>query len=434
MEKTMKTTIKKWGINGEGIAYENKKAIFIPGTLPNEEVEYHIVKENEKYNIGELDRIITKSSMRRFPLCKEWLECGGCSLMAVQYKGQCRMKEQILKESLLKYAGYKGKINPIIKNPEPLNYRNSCKLPFGYKEGKLTTGMYQRDSNHFVPLERCYVHSRLIETVRHEVEEIVKDESLFDKKTKEGFRTLVLKEFNGKVQIIFVTGKNSISREIIDACSKIENVVSIWQSQRVDQNNELYGKNMIHLFGEKKIKMQYNDYSFSLLPRSFFQLNTKQAFHLYEYIKSILPKSKLMVEAYSGIGAISLLAHEKAEKIIGIESIQDAVDNANENAKNNHINNVSFICGDAGKELKNLSNQVVDTLIVDPPRVGLDNTMKNAILSSKIKTIIYVSCNPSTLSKDLKELGKQYRIRLVQPIDMFSQTSHVETCVLLIRK
>lgn len=428
-----KTVIKKWGINGEGIAYSNRKLVFIPGALPNEEVEFHIVEEKEKYCTGELDRIITQSKDRRRPLCKDWMSCGGCSLMPVQYKGQCKMKEQVLKEALVKYADYKGKIKPIIKNPMPLGYRNACKLPFGMDGDKLVVGMYERDSNHFVPMERCFTHSKHIERVRKEIGEIIQNEKAYDKKLKRGFRTLVLKEFDEKVQIIFVTGNNKVPSRIVDACSKIENVVSIWQSVKTEMNNEVYGKQMIHLFGDEKITVNLHEFTLSMLPKSFFQLNTHQALNLYDYVKSITPKGKCIVEAYSGIGAISLFVSDKAREVIGIESIKDAVDNANENAINNHIKNVSFIHGDAGKELAKLKKDI-DTLIVDPPRVGLDDTMKNTILKSNIRNIVYVSCNPSTLSKDMKVLSKKYKVQSVQPFDMFSQTNHVECVVLLSHK
>ena len=172
----------------------------------------------------------------------------------------------------------------------------------------------------------------------------------------------------------------------------------------------------------------------SLLPRSFFQLNTKQSINLYNVVKDWMPRSKTTVEAYSGIGAISLFVKDKAEEIIGVESIQDAVDNANENAMLNHADNVSFICEDAGSALAHLVQEKdVDTLIVDPPRSGLDDTMKETILKSKIKTMIYVSCNPATLAKDLGVLKKEYRIIKIQPVDMFSQTPHVESVTLLVR-
>ena len=191
---------------------------------------------------------------------------------------------------------------------------------------------------------------------------------------------------------------------------------------------------MRFIWGEEKMHLQLEDIQLSLLPRSFFQLNTKQSVNLYNVVKDWMPRSKTTVEAYSGIGAISLFVKDKAQEIIGVESIQDAVDNANENAMLNHADNVSFICEDAGSALAHLVKEKdVDTLIVDPPRSGLDDTMKETILKSKIKTMIYVSCNPATLAKDLGVLKKEYRIVKIQPVDMFSQTPHVESVTLLVR-
>lgn len=432
----MKTTIKKWGINGEGIAFHEGKPVFIENAIPEEEVEFDIKSDENTYFIGELTRLVTQSSKRRYPLCPIWKECGGCALMHVKYPAQCKMKETNLKETLIKYANYKGKVLPILKNPEPLSYRNSCKLPFGEEYGELYTGMYERDSNHFQKMERCYVHSKLLESTRQEVLKIMNEHHLkmYDDRKKTGFRTLVMKEFDGKIQIIFVTGKEELSEAFISDLTQLEQVVSIWQSVKTENKREVFG-DMRFIWGQEKMNLQLEDIQLSLLPRSFFQLNTKQSINLYNVVKDWMPKSNVTVEAYSGIGAISLFIKDKAKEIIGIESIQDAVDNANENVVLNNAENVSFICEDAGKALTSLvQEKQVDTLIVDPPRSGLDDVMKQTILKSKIKTMIYVSCNPATLSKDLGVLQKEYRIVKIQPVDMFSQTPHVESVTLLVRK
>lgn len=432
----MKTTIKKWGINGEGIAYYDKKPVFIENAIPEEVIEFDIQKEEKTYSVGELTRLIEPSSKRRYPLCSIWKECGGCALMHVKYPTQCKMKEEVLKEALIKYAGYKGRMFPIVKNPEPLAYRNSCKLPFGEEYGQLYTGMYERDSNHFQKVERCFVHSKLLESTRQEVVKILNEHhcKVYDSKLKSGFRNLVMKEFNDRIQIILVTGKDELSGELISELSSLEGVCSLWQSKKTDTTRELFGE-MIHLCGEEKMIVEMKDLKLSLLPRSFFQLNTKQAENLYEHIARWMPRCHTIVEAYSGIGAISLFLKNKSKEIIGIESIQDAVDNANENAKMNDAKNVSFICEDAGSALSRLvKEKKIDALVVDPPRSGLDDVMKETIVQSRIRTVIYVSCNPATLAKDLKVLQKEYTILKIQPFDMFSQTPHVETAVLLQRK
>ena len=431
----MKTIVKKWGINGEGIAFHEGKPVFIQNAIPEEEIEFDVTSDEGTYLKGELTRLITQSPKRRYPLCPIWKECGGCALMHVKYPAQCKMKESNLKETLIKYANYKGKILPILKNPEPLAYRNSCKLPFGEELGELYTGMYERDTNHFQKMERCYVHSKILEATRQEVLKIMNVHHLkmYDDKKKTGYRTLVMKEFDGKIQIIFVTGKEVLSEEFISDLTRIESIVSIWQSVKTDTKRDVFG-DMRFVWGQEKMELNLEDMHLSLLPRSFFQLNTKQAIHLYNVVKEWMPQSKVTVEAYSGIGAISLFIKDKADEIIGIESIQDAVDNANENAKMNHADHVSFICEDAATALASLVQEKnVDTLIVDPPRSGLNDQMKQTVLKSKIKTMIYVSCNPATLSKDLGVLQKEYRIVKIQPVDMFSQTPHVESVVLLIR-
>lgn len=432
----MKTTIKKWGINGEGIAYHEKKPIFIENAIPEEVIEFDVKKEEKTYLVGELTRLVEPSSKRRYPLCSIWKECGGCALMHVKYPAQCKMKEEVLKEALIKYAGYKGRMFPIVKNPEPLAYRNSCKLPFGEEYGQLYTGMYERDSNHFQKVERCFVHSKLLESTRQEVVKVLNEYHcrVYDSKTKSGFKNLVMKEFNDQIQIILVTGNDELSDELISDLSSLDGVCSLWQSKKTDTTRELFGE-MIHLWGEEKMVVKMKDLKLSLLPRSFFQLNTKQAENLYEHVARWMPRCHTIVEAYSGIGAISLFLKNKGKEIIGIESIQDAVDNANENAKINGAKNVSFICEDAGSALSRIVKEKrVDALVVDPPRSGLDDVMKETIINSKIRTVIYVSCNPATLAKDLKVLQKEYSIVKIQPFDMFSQTPHVETAVLLQKK
>ena len=438
VQKNKPVRIKRWGINGEGIGYVNKKPIFLMNALLDEVVEFDIVQEHDKYYVGKTTKVLQESPRRHHAVCPIWQECGGCSLMHVDYKGQVRMKEQILKEALKKYANFDGEILPLVKNPEVLAYRNSCKLPFSMVDEKIATGMYARNSNMFIPLERCYVHSKVLEKVRAEIVEIMNryDAQSYNKKKTQGFRSLVLKELDGKVQVVFVTDLIKMDDRIVQDVMELDEVVSVWQNMKRDQESEVqvFGKTMKHVAGIEKMDVEMNGLMLHLLPRSFFQLNTKQAGQLYDLVKEWTPVSDTIVEAYSGIGAMSLLVADKAKKVIGIESIQDAVDNANENALLNHKENVEFVCGDAQVELKNVcENHVVDTLIVDPPRTGLSDEMKETILHSNIQTIVYVSCNPSTLAKDLNVLADKYAIDQVQPFDMFSQTPHVETVVLMHR-
>jgi 23S rRNA (uracil-5-)-methyltransferase RumA len=360
-------------------------------------------------------------------------------MIHTDYKGQVRMKEHYLEETLKKYADYSGPIEPLIKNPEPLAYRNSCKLPVAMVDGVLKSGMYVRNTNDFVPLDRCLIHSQTLEKTRTEIMDILNKHGMqaYAKGRRGGLKTLVMKEFDGKVQVVLVTYLGQeISPELAADIMNLEPVVSLWQSIKQNQESdvEVFGKVMRHIAGDEKIPVQLDDIQLELLPRSFFQLNTKQAETLYKKVADIMPASKLVVEAYSGIGGIAFAAAKKADKIIGIEAVADAVENAKANSENNHIENVEFLCGDAAEELENIAdNEDVDTLIVDPPRSGLGERMIEAIKFSQPKNIVYVSCNPSTLAKDIAELSA-YEIAYVQPLDMFSQTPHVETICLLKQK
>lgn len=428
----MKSVIKKWGINGEGIVFRNKKPVFIVGAIPTERVSYHIVQEHKTYCIGELEKVEQESSLRRYPVCQYADRCSGCSLMHVKYKGQCKMKEQILKESLKKYAQYDGPIAPIRKNINNLGYRNSCKLPLRVIQGKLVSGMYKKNSNDFVAIDHCLIHSKYIEHVRKQILEVINNYGSALDKTL--FKSLVIKEFNEKIQVILVSGPMDFPQKLIDQICNIEGIVSLWQSIKTDRSVDVFGSEMKHLALEMNITLNIEDLQLSLLPRSFFQLNTTQAVEMYKYVSSLVDSCNLLVEAYCGIGAMSLFCAKKVKQVIGIEYIDDAIKNAKENAKINHIKNASFICGDAGQVLRNISkDHEIDTLIVDPPRTGLDRVMIDTILSSNIKNIIYVSCNPSTLAKNIDALNKRYHLVQIQPFDLFSQTQHIETVCLFKR-
>lgn len=432
-------TIKKWGINGEGIAYWKKKPVFVEGGMPDEVVDAELMEEHDTYCVAEIKKVIEASPRRRRPMCAITKECGGCPLMHADMKGQLRMKGSVLKEALKKYADYSGEILPIIKNPDVLAYRNACKLRFFNKDNEIFCGLYEKDSNKVVKMERCIIHDKDLERVRVQIVQILNEygAKAYTRKDGSGYRALVMKCFDHKVQVILVTSKMTIDQSLLDAIMKIDGVVSLWRSIKTEGENNLdvFGSQMVHLAGLEKMEVKVCGLDLALLPRSFFQLNTRQAENLYRVVRDWTPKCRTVVEAYCGIGAMALLAASKARKVIGIESIEDAVINAQENAKKNNIGNVRFICGDAGEELIQISEKKkIDTLIVDPPRSGLDQTMKEAIINAKVRTIIYVSCNPSTLAKDLGVLKDQYAIKKVQPVDMFSQTPHVETVVLMSRK
>lgn len=436
----MRVTIEKCGINGEGIGYINRKPVFVPGALVSEIVDIDVVENMKTYAIGKVNKVIKQSEERIHPKCYVQSRCGACPLMIAKYPAQLQAKQDILKQTLIKYAQVNPRlVKKVVANPVPFGYRNQFKLPFHTEERVLMTGMYKPNSNYFIEVEECLVHHQSLEKVRKQILEVLNKYKLraYDYHQKKGLRTLIVRGFEGNFQVTLVTGEHPIAQPIIDDLMEIPGIVSLWQSVNVlKRTPEIFGPKVTLLAGERYLPFEFDGLKLNLSPRSFFQLNTEQAKNLYRTVDSLITgKKDLIVEAYSGIGAISLYLHNKAERLIGIESIKDAVVNANQNARENGVKNVEFICADAADKLDYISRKnSIDVLIVDPPRTGLDENMLSVIMKSKIKEIIYVSCNPATLGKNLAVLKQRYDVETVIPFDMFSQTAQIESITKLVRK
>lgn len=433
----MKVEIKKTGINGEGIGYIDRLPVFVPGALVGEFVDIRIVEKKKTYAIAELNKVITKSKDRVTPKCRMQHVCGGCPLMIAKYPKQLFYKKEILKQSLIKYAQVNPrKIMDVMPSEDIFGYRNQFKMPCAMDEGRLTSGLFMPNSNYFIDIHRCFIHDDALDKMRVNIMNVLNSEGYegYNHHHRSGIRNLIVRGFNGKYQCTIVTGEDEIEPRTIERLMKIKGMYSLWQSiHTIKKTPEVFGPRMIFLAGEKLLPLDLDGLKLEISPRSFFQLNTKQAVQLYRTIASVIPDDQnLIVEAYSGIGAISLYLKDKAKEIIGIESIKDAVVNANKNAKLNGCEHVSFVCDDAANKLVYLSKKRdIDVLVVDPPRSGLDDAMIECILRSKIKKIVYVSCNPATLGKNLAVLQRRYEVERVIPFDMFPHTPHVESVVVL---
>jgi len=431
--------IKKIGINGEGIAYQDRKPVFIPGVFPGEVVEIKEEKKEKNYTHAQVKRLLKKSPFRIKSPCPHSEECDACPLMTLNYGKQLEEKNELLRESLYKYAGIrlssKHKITPA---KHPLFYRNSLKLPVKMDKGKLATGMYKQGSNHFVKLNGCVVHEKRLEKIHQEIIEVLNkfECKSYDKSTKSGIRTIILRGFDNEYQCTLITGKTSLSEEIISELMKIEGLVSLYQGVDTRRDTyDLFYERLKLLAGKETIALNLFDFSITLYPQSFFQLNKEVAQDIYAYVSNRITPNISVVEAYAGVGGISLCISKKSKKVIGIESSAMAVKNAKEIIKRNNIKNLNYICGDSAREFDKVAKkEKIHTVIVDPPRSGLSKEMIRALLNSKVKEIIYISCNYSTLGKNLKELLTQFNIQDIQGFDMFPHTSLVETVVSLKRK
>lgn len=441
-------TIKRLGINGEGIGYYKRKAVFVPGAIPPEEVIVRITNVTPTYASGEIQKINIKAAKRVRPFCKHFGVCGGCQIQHIEYKEQLLLKEEMLKQTIERYSGLditQIAFSDMVGMNNPTHYRHKAQMPVKNTKSGLVTGLFKPNSNELVPIEDCPVHSEHINIVNQKVVDICEQNEVFafDSKTMRGLlRYIVTRESHqtGEIQItLVITIFNKVLHKIAAEIMKIPNVVSVGISKNHDAKNiEIFGDEVEILAGKNTITEGINDIKFDLKPKAFYQLNPSQAIKLYGKVKSLLDfnNDKIIVDAYTGAGAIAMYLAPFAEKVIGIDSSKESIYSALHNKKANNMKNVDFEVGEIKDVLSKLYDKGLqpDVIVMDPPRSGLDSETLDLLLRKPVAKIVYVSCNPSTLGKNLKDLSKKYNIHSIAPFDMFPHTSHIESVTLLTKR
>ena len=434
----MRIEIKKTGINGEGIGYLNRKPVFVSGCFPGEIVDVTITSRQDKYSRGRVDKIIKRSPHRVESPCTVSSLCGSCPFIKLDYETQLRYKEEILSETMQKYCGFNGEAQHIVAS-EQFHYRNKVNMPvLADGKGRLYNAMYRPNSNSPVQIDQCVLHGEKLEQIRIEVLKVLNrfKQKAYSNKEKTGIRQLVIRGFS-EFQVVLITGRNTITYQLAEALLAVDGVVSLYQGVNTRKNPVSMMPDKINFIaGKQDIDLHICGYDVRLHPQAFFQLNRSQGARIYEKVRELVAENVMLaVEAYCGVGVMSLMIHDKCDEVIGIELDRRAVDSAKKNAEINGITNVSFKCGDAGSELVRISRKKKpDLLIADPPRTGLSDEFIECVLKSDIKQIIYVSCNPATLARNIRDLESKYYRETVIPYDMFPNTPHIETVVSLKRK
>ncbi|TNF09587.1 MAG: 23S rRNA (uracil(1939)-C(5))-methyltransferase RlmD [Bacillota bacterium] len=441
---TLTVSIKRMGINGEGIAYDQKLAIFVEGALPGEEVEIEIKDVFENRATAMTKNVIKSSKSRSIPFCPVYETCGGCQTQHMVYETALAHKRDIILQSFDRYMNPKPNPNVVKKTigaVNPKNYRNKASLPVQKLRGKNVFGMYAKNSNHFIPIENCPIQhegiNQILNTCIHLMDEYQMD--AIDPKTKRGYvRSLVVRiaEHTKEAQVSFIMLKKS--SRLIDVAKalmkKEKHVVSVYEVINGDLKKPgFFTDEMELILGKETIIERLNNQSFILKPEAFFQLNTEQADRFYQEMRRLanLKKHEVAIDAYAGIAPVSHYIAGDAKHVYAIEIEQQACESAKLSLNENGISNVTVLHSDFKRALSGLREKKIDVMFFDPPRVGLGEETIYLIQKFKPSRLIYGSCNPSTLAKDLQLLQKDYQLVETVPIDMFPYTALVESVSLL---
>lgn len=441
-------TIKRLGINGEGIGYYKRQAVFVEGAIPPEEVIVKITEVNRTYSKGDIVKFNIKAKERVKPFCKHYYECGGCQTQHISYKEQLALKDEMLLQTVERYANVERtsfKYNEMVGMNHPKHYRFKAQMPVRNGKYGLVTGLYKKESNDLVELTDCPVQNENVNRVIEKVVEIcdANDIRAFDPTEMRGLlRYIVVRASNytDELQVtLVVTIYNKALKDAARDIIKLQGVVGVGISKNKDAKNiEIFGDEVEILEGQRHITEGIGDIKYHLQPKAFYQLNPEQAKKLYKKVIEHIDQEtdRVLVDAYCGSGAMTMLLAKNAEKILGIDISRDSIYSAKHNMKINDISNVKFHQGEVSEVLPRYFDNGLspDAIIFDPPRSGIDEKTLKLLTRKVIPKIIYVSCNPSTLAKNLKVLKAKYNIETISAFDMFPHTSHIESVTVLTKK
>lgn len=435
------------GENGEGIGRHEGMAVFVPGALPGEKITARIRTQKKNYAHGRLVEILTPSPDRVDPPCEIAGQCGGCQIQSMNYQAQLKWKESQVRACMDRIAKLpEVVISPIIGMEDPWHYRNKVLYPAGGSPGKPELGFYKLGSHQVVSGKGCLIQHQFNAEVLEAVKELMELHGIqpYSEQTHTGhIRHILLRNsLKGEWLMVWVTSGKSMPRSqavAADLKAKFPQIVTMLVNRNGHKDHRMLGDRTDILYGTGYLEDSINNLTFRISPESFFQVNPIQTKVLYEKALELagLQGHETVLDLYCGIGAISLFLAPSAGKVIGVEVVQEAVKDAQENASLNSISNVEFIHGAGEVVLPELVKQGIrpDVVLVDPPRKGCERPVLDAIIEMAPDRVVYVSCKPSTLARDLAILTEGgYTVKTVQPVDQFPHSVHVETVVLLVRE
>lgn len=432
---------------GQGVGRIDNFTVFVDGPIKGEEVEIKIIKINKKYAIGKLLNVIKASPDRVEPVCKVFNRCGGCSLQHMSAQATLKFKTDLVTDNIRRIGKLKDVVvHDTIGMEKPFNFRNKAQYPVGKSKDGVVVGFYAKKSHDIVDSPMCMIQHSVSDKAKLIVKRFLEDEriSVYDEVTGKGLvrRVVTRLGFNtGELMVVLVLNGKSLPNQgkLVNLLTEeIPEIKSIVLNVNTANTNIILGSRNIVIFGEETITDCIGKYKFKISPLSFFQVNPVQTEVLYNKVLEYadLTGEEMVFDLYCGIGTISLFLSEKAKKVYGVEVVEEAIRDAKENAKLNGVDNVEFLVGEAERIIPDMYQKGVraDVVVVDPPRKGCDEVLLDTLVNMSPERIVYVSCNPATLARDLAFLAERgFEVVEVQPVDMFPWSSHVECVVLMSR-
>lgn len=430
---------------GAGVAKIDGYPIFVQNALPGEKAKIKVLKANKGYGFGRLMEIIENSPYRVEISTEDYNKYGGCQLQHMSYEGQLEFKEKQVRDVMTRIGKLEdATVYPVIGMDDPTHYRNKAQVPVGEKDGKMIAGFFKPRTHEIVETKESIIQNEVISEAVQVVKEVFSNLGIpaYNEQTHKGVLRHIMARYGkqtGELMIVLVTRTSSIPfietivKEITDRLPQVKSIV---QNVNTKKTNVILGDKMTLLWGNEVIYDRIGDVKFAISAKSFYQINPDQTKVLYDKALEYagLTGEETVIDAYCGIGTISLFLAQKAKKVIGVEVVEEAIEDARRNAELNEIANAEFVVGDAGNVIAEYyqKGNTADVIVMDPPRKGCEESLLNTIIEMKPKKVVYVSCNPGTLARDLHILEEGgYQAVKIQPVDMFPMTTHVENVVLL---
>lgn len=425
--------IERLGVYGEGVGKHHGYTIFVQGALPKERVRVRLQERRKNFGRAEVLQYHTSSPHRVDPICPLFGKCGGCQLMHLSYEEQLNIKRDKVVDAL-KRIGHciDPSVSHCVPSDLPLAYRNKIQMPVGSKEGSTYLGLYAQASHDLIEVPRCYIHTDLGEHVMRTIQMKCREYKGGDSLRAVLIKTAVEK---GEVLVSFITKVRQkeyierLGKEIMDLHPEVKGIV---ENVNPSSSNTILGPTYYPILGTPFIEETLCGLTFKISAASFFQVNRGQAEKLYQIALHFLALSatETVLDAYCGVGTFSLILAQYAKRVIGIEVVPEAIADAKENKERNRIDKVDFLCGRAEVLIEKL--QGIDSALLNPPRGGCERIFLEALLTLKPAKIVYISCDPATLARDVAILtAGGYTLNVVTPLDMFPQTAHVESIACL---